>query len=244
MDNFEKRKIEYLKMLKSEPYIMKKIIESENKSEKGQKTIEMILTPKNEMELEIGEACFKMTKDISKLVDDIIDDEVKSILPNENAGLKVLINCVNTIKNNEENLKSTLEPTQEDMAKKIYGIDKATPEYVAKIMYGLVVGMVNDTEESFKYIASETGFDLNDEIEAAQFSIYINKGKQICDSLNVTNKNFENCTDDDIVKAKELVEEFHKLCKDGKKDLENESASEKLTRALTKSIMKVIRELD
>lgn len=229
MNNFEEKKVEFFKKLKSEPDVLKSIIESNNKTENGQKTNEIILTPKNERELEIGEICYTMSKDLIKLIDDVTYGEIKSIPLDENIGLKTLISLINAVKNDEKDFKL---------------VDEITPQYLAKILYGITVGMIDDMEEAINYIASESGFDLNDEIEAAQFKIYINQFKKFSDSLNVTNKNFENCTDKDISDAKEFVEEFHKLCVEGKKDLENESNSEKLARLLTKTLFKAFEDLN
>ena len=228
MNSFEERKKEFFKKIKNKPEVLNNLIKSNMKTEKGRKNLEIILTPKNEKELSIAELTFEITNDLLELINNITFDEVKTIPLNENDGLNLLIDIVNAMKND----------------KKSIDLNEKTSQYFAKVLYGLTVGLMGEIEESITYIADKTGFDLNDELETAQFNIYLSQAKNYSDSLNMFNNDIKEITDINLEEARELVEEFHKLCIEGKKDFENESVSEKIARELTKTLYKTFKDIE
>ena len=201
MGDFEREREEYFKEVRKNPEIISKLVSDNESTEKGQETLKLLLIPSNERELTVAKALFSMSSDVIKLIDDIEDDEVKDIPKEENKGFNYVIETINAIKSGKE----------------VKPIFESDIEYAAKVMYEFFVGTIDCTEDAFEYIASKTGFNLDDELESMQFSLYIDKAKSIMQNLNGQKGNLSDCSDDEIKSSLEFAKAFHKCCEEGKK---------------------------
>ena len=207
MSTFEERKEEFLNYIKEDEEVLSRIINDNINTDGGKKILGIIFTPKNDRELTVGKTFYSITSDLIKLIDDIYYDEIKEIPYEENVGLKTYINIINSLKNNEE-------------IKYDYDIKKN-----AEIFYSSMVAMLDDIEEAYEYVAKETGFDLEDQVESAQFVVYMEKAKEFMDSINQNKKDYNECTDEELNIALEFSKEFHKICEKGKvlsKEMKNQ----------------------
>ena len=223
MTSFEVKREKYFKKIKGNKQLLVRIIHDNKDTEKGQEMLEVLLTPKNEKELSVAKILYSMVSDLVLLMDRYYGDELKEIPNEENEGLKTYIKTIKRLKNNED-----IKEISKD----------ETPEHGAKVLYDFIVASLTNSEGSLEYIAEESGFNLSDDLELAQFEVYMNKAKRIMEENNLTNKKYQDCSDEEIKNAKILAEEFHKCCEEGKKDLSNKTQTESITRQLTKAIMK------
>lgn len=228
MTDFEQRREEYFKKIKSKPEILEKIIVDNYNSEKGQKTLEIIMTPRNERELDAAEILYSMTSDLIMLLESYYNDELEEITLEENKGIKAYIDIIKGLKEGKE--EASLIPKE------------ATAKEIAEILYSFVVALLFYSDDAVDYIAEKAGFDLSDDFVAQQFVVYYEKSKRIMDSGNSSEKDFEECTEEEIKAAKETAIEFHKRCEEGKKDLSKETEVERLVRNVTNQFVKVMEE--
>ena len=92
----------------------------------------------------------------------------------------------------------------------------------AKILYDSFVSFLSDPYAFSEYIAKETGFDLEDEFESRQFNVYMEHAKRIMNENDVSSKNLVDCTKEEIEKSRKIVNEFSRLCQDGKASYDDE----------------------
>ena len=136
MDDFIKRKKDYLQKLKENPRVLQKLTVNEGDP---QKMMMMVLDPKNEEELKIVDTLITFFIDILDLVHRAAMKEVKEIPLEENVGISYYIEVINALKDEKE----------------VRTVDKLTPEEGAKILYEFLTGMINDSDETLIYIAEK-----------------------------------------------------------------------------------------
>lgn len=216
MKTFEQKKEEYLEKLKEEPELIGNLVFNNNKTEMGQRTLELLFTPKNERELQVAEIIFSITKDMTDLLENISYDEVVVPPYDENEGLKTYIKMIRSLKET-----GSIESAELD--------EKPNPKKEARVMYDFIVAIMDDSDEAVDYIAKSTGFDLEDVVEGAQFKVYMDKCQAIMDERNnYKNRDIEDLSDYELLYGKEYSLEFHELCKCGKKDYKKEEKHKKL----------------
>ena len=115
MDDFIKRKKDYLQKLKENPRVLQKLTVNEGDP---QKMMMMVLDPKNEEELKIVDTLITFFIDILDLVHRAAMKEVKEIPLEENVGISYYIEVINALKDEKE----------------VRTVDKLTPEEGAKIL--------------------------------------------------------------------------------------------------------------
>ncbi len=198
MDDFIRRKKEYLQKLKDNPQVLNKI--TVNKGD-PQKMMMMVLDPKNEEELRIVDSLITFFIDILDLLHRAAMKEVKEIPLEENVGISYYIEVINALKDEKE----------------VRTVDKLTPEEGAKILYAFLAGMINDSDATIIYIAEKTGFDLKDEIQAKLLELYLNLANKAFEK----NSNFVETTEEspnrsNLDESVAFCELFHQLCEEGK----------------------------
>ena len=221
MSNFQERREEYYNKLKNNKELLNTIIEAQNKKEKGQRNIEILVTPENERELSIAESLFSITNDTLFFVEQALDNNIKRIPAEENIALKIICRFINEL----ESGKTDIEFMPED----------ATGKLQAKIMYDLILSSVIDTEDVIKYIAKETGYDLEDKLDRVLLLLYISKAKRLSNESNVSEKNFDDMTDKDVETFTELAKEFRRLIADGIININDYSISEEEAKVYQKT---------
>ena len=204
MSTFEERKEEFLNYIKEDEEVLNRIVTDNMYTDEGKKTLGVIFTPKDDRELIVAKTLYSITADFIKLIDGVYFNEIKEIPYEENVGLKFYIDSINALKNNEE-------------IKYDFDVKKN-----AEIVYSSMVAILDDAEEAYGYVAKETGFDLDDQVENTQFVIYMDKVKEYMDKVNQYNKDYKECTDEELNKALEFSLEFHKVCEKGKINYEEE----------------------
>ena len=196
MSDFIERRNEYFKKLKENSNVVNLFTPKDGASENAIKTYRMMILPQNEEELDTADSFFSIISDTINLYEDVDNGSVKNIPFEENEGLEYCINVINYKKEN--------------------GIDKdlnnsISIEEFAKLKYQFLLASFYDGESIHEYIASKTGFDLEDDIDAIQYELYVEKINDYFGSLIIS---FENVYD-----AKRFAKIFHELYEDGKKNV-------------------------
>ena len=205
---FEERREEYYNLLRSNTELLYKIIKDNKKNEKG---LEILLTPKNDRELEVAKCIFKFFDSAINLFNDINYDRVNNIDIENNESLGLLIRVINTLKEeNEEKIKEIDKYLNETL----------NPLFAAKLMYDLIIAFSMDIEESYELLMKRTGFNPDDELDNARFQVYLNIANAMVNTKKVDIK-----LDESTVNSKEvsdtmiMINEFNRLCEDGLKDV-------------------------
>ena len=204
--NFEIRKREYLDRLRNNIELIETMKFNEKNPGDALKMKEMVLDPKNEEELIT--AIF--TLDYTDLIARATTGDVKTILPKDNFYLKLLAEMIDSLKKSED-VEHIIEKVKNNQA---------------KFLYGFIVGLMADLDTSINYLAEVTDYDLYDELDIAQFQLYLEKANSI---FNRDSDNQEGITfvgPSNRAKIEESIircNEFHTLCENGK--LENNKKS-------------------
>lgn len=197
MENFIEKRNEYFKKLKSNPNVLNKIIEDNKGKEKSKRTLEVLLTPKDEFELELANTMYDYICDFLNIYYAVIEEEIDEIPYEDNLFFSYLINIINAYKNNEDT---------DSIIKSI-----SMPGDCAKMVLHMYLGFLFDIESAYEYIAEKCGFDIYDELELEQFNIYLEKVQFIINQ----NSNFNTVPDelnkDNLEFFKEFYKEFHIL---------------------------------
>ena len=71
---------------------------------------------------------------------------------------------------------------------------------------------MSDLDASINYLAEATGYDLYDELDTAQFQLYLEK------AISIFNRNsfIQNSNESKIEESRIICNEFHTLCEDGR----------------------------
>jgi hypothetical protein len=191
-EDFETRKKEYLDRLRSNFELFEMIKFNEKKQGDALLAKEMVLNPKNEDELIFA----VFTLDFTDLAARSAIDDVKTILPKDNIYLDLLANVMNSLKTGED-VEHMVEETKKNPA---------------KYLYDYVVGFINDIDSTVEYLAEETGYNVYDEFELAQFQLYLEKANSI---INISEAGAQQGMPS-TEKARIICDEFHRLCEEGR----------------------------
>ena len=221
MNNFEAKRELYYRKLRNNKELLNSIITETNKKENGQRNIEILVTPENEKELAIAEATFSLMGDMTFLIEQVLEDNIKSIPAEKNEVVKMFVRVINELKNG----KTDVEFISEDAPAKLQ----------ARIIYELIVTLIMDAEGTFEYIAQKTGYDLEDELDKAQLQAYFNKAQRLSNKSGVSDKNFDDMTDKNVETLVEITKEIRKLIVDGIVNINDNSISEEQAKVYQKT---------
>lgn len=216
MENFEKRKEEYFDKLRTNPELISGML-SKGEDEKSKKMLTLLLTPKNEEELEQAEAVYQFMCDLSSVIERIITGDIKEIPLEQNECLDLYATIINTIKSGNEDedyIKGILQ-------KKYDGVS------VAKFLYDSLVSLLGNAEETVIYWSEKCGINLEDPIEAAQFQIYFERAREIFDNKTPDVSNVDVDDSEQLKQFIEFAKEFHTLSEEGKIERSEEEQRKK-----------------
>lgn len=199
MTKFEERKKAYLEAIQEKADVLLTLYENNNNNEQGKESLRLILSPKNEKEFAAAIFLFSMSEDMMGIINDSIDDNLRSIPKEKNEGYNYLIREIEALK----------------VGKKID--KKLSPEMGARIIYDFTIGCMLDSSDMTDYIAERTGFDLAVDSSSEKFYLYMDQAKEMLNqNSGVIKKSLDECTEEELEIAKEFVKEFHKCCFKGK----------------------------
>ena len=190
--DFESSKKEYINRLRDNFELFERIKFNESKQGDALITKEIVLDPKNEEELLF--AIFIL--DFADLSVRAATSDVKTILPEDNVYLNLLIDVMNSLKNSKD-VKHMVEEAKNN---------------TAKYLYDYIVGFIDDIDATIDYLAKETGYNLYDDFESAQFQLYLEKANGII-NISETGAQKENISNEEF---KIMCNEFHRLCEEGR----------------------------
>ena len=190
--NFEIRKKEYLDRLRNNIELIGMMKFNEKNPGDALKMKEIILDPKNEEELITA----IVTLDYTDLIVRVSTGDVKAILPKDNFYLNLLVDMIISLKKDED----------------VEHIVEKAKNNPAKYLYYSIIGLMSDLDASINYLAEATGYDLYDELDTAQFQLYLEK------AISIFNRNsfIQNSNESKIEESRIICNEFHTLCEDGR----------------------------
>ena len=204
MGDFETRKKNYEKMLTENSELVLNICSNT----KDSKLLEIILDPKNEQDLDYAESAVMIFIDLMRLIQGVVDEQVKEIDVEDSISLKLYIDIINAQKNNDqEKIEEIKEHLKCNMDIKETAI----------LTYEMMTVLAQNPEESMEYIIDNCGFDVDNSLDLARFQLHMTKaGETINSCLNGFDAKSFNPNDESQVKALvEYANAFHALVEDG-----------------------------
>ena len=146
MGDFETRKKNYEKMLTENSELVLNICSNT----KDSKLLEIILDPKNEQDLDYAESAVMIFIDLMRLIQGVVDEQVKEIDVEDSISLKLYIDIINAQKNNDqEKIEEIKEHLKCNMDIKETAI----------LTYEMMTVLAQNPEESMEYIIDNCGFE-------------------------------------------------------------------------------------
>jgi len=202
METFEDRKRNYLNGLNEHIDILVSLVNKEHN-----KMTEIILDPKNDGELMVANATIQMIIDMKELVENIEDGMVKPIDMKSSYVVNLFIRII----------KALMSRNQEEVNNCYLELKDTNIKDAAKLIYEMMVVFVVDPDKTIEYIANESGFNIDNEVDAARFQLYLQKANEITNKKKAIDT--ENIDANDEMQINEYVaftNELHKLCEEGK----------------------------
>lgn len=194
MTEFENKREKYLDKLRKNPDLLESLVEGNNNNPI---TVELLVDPQNERQLETAELIFTQMKDVFSIVEAAVEGELKEIPVDENVAVLFLAELIKNIANNDE-----------EAAKEL--LDKFNdPKYAALYVFHLTAGPLSNPEEMMEKMEELMDISFDDPIQMIKYKLYMAKASQ----LSNKNKNMEkNLSDEDIEYLRVYVSEFNRLC--------------------------------
>ena len=212
--SLEEMKEEYLERLRNNLDIVKGILEDKEGEEKV-KMSKLLLSPSNELEVRVANGLLQFTEDFKETLMGAIFGTVKEVAPQDNYGLEWLINIA--------------KQSQNGKIEKILPDDMKL-EDVARLLYGLCVGILGDPENSIEYMCKELGYDPEDELDVLRLQTLLEESKSLIGAVQTTKQpdvTKDELTEENVREFEQFTDSFHKICESQKK-LEEEYEPGKL----------------
>jgi len=201
MKDFNKRKTEYLNVIKNNPELFIQMV-SNTKEEARNEMMRLFLDPKNEIELDIVLGSLSFTLDLIDLAAAYSEDELEMIPFEENYGLETFSKMIKSMKEN-----GTFNPEEFSYLR--------DPKTLAKAMYGLFNAMLSDKDDAEEYMANKCGLYLDNIEDRKQFDSYVEQVNKTLDDMKNQNTNVSKMSSKDGLTGNEFFNEFHRLCAEG-----------------------------
>lgn len=209
MESFEQRKNQYFNKLKENIEIVEQMTNNDNSDkENNKKTLEMLLMPTTEQELQFDNLMIDFMSDMRSLTDDIVNDNVKDIDLSICEVVKFYAKIIVVLKNEDNTMIEELKNALGDLR---------NPKAIAKLYYELIVAFGSNPDETVESIMTEAGFDVDDELSLLQFQIYLNKANEITNSKQ--SEKFDVNNPVQIEFLSEFTKEFNRIYKSGIKKI-------------------------
>ena len=209
MESYEERLKNYFERLSNNTEILIALANKNN-----QKTVEILLLPKNEKELELADATLTFIEDTIGIVENAMEGNLKSIDPETSVMVNLYADIIKSLKENGK--------VDEEVMKKYISKDSSINE-VALFVYESLVAFTVNPERTLECIINKSGFEgVDDELAVLQFKLLLAKAAAMANELkeNSTNSiksaNLYDMTDEKAVNDMiEFSREFHKLYVNG-----------------------------
>ncbi len=205
MESFEERRNEYFKKLRNNNELLLKL--SENKTN-DPKSMEVLLMPKTERELEVAEAMITFMNDAIDLFNNAIYGNVERIDLENSLALNCISEIILSLKNNDN---KKLDSIKNYLDREISSKDEA------RLLYEFISAFSMDCEAAIDFLARKTGFDMNDTLSIIQFQMYLEKAKEFTNnnSAQIKLSDVDIETSEEVTKALDFINEFHNCCEKG-----------------------------
>ena len=202
MNNFEEKKQKYFDLLNNNLDLLNNLIEHN----KHKKSLKILLDPQTDKELLLAEKIFLFFKDAFDLVNNSLNGNVNEIDLKNSITINMYINIIKLLKNN--NLEEL------EKIKKYLNYDINSSD-AARIIYEYIILFITNTNDVINYIASESGFNLNEDKSSDEFNYYFNEAGNITKVFNdIDLDSIDINTDKRLDKILLYLDEFHDLCKE------------------------------
>ena len=209
MEDFEKRKEEYLKKINADEEKLRELKEKIMKTNiNPEDKIDVIFNPENDKELRSAECAFDLLMDVMDLIERSDYKEIEKVDCKNSEGVKLIVDAYEKLSNGDESASITVRDDD--------------PEVAAEKTYDIFASFL-EGEELFDYLANKYNIDFNNEEESNKFveniSKIINslKTSMISEPLKIS---FNKATDEELEKLEKFRDKFHEKCLEGKKEVD------------------------
>ena len=226
MSDFEKKKEEYLEKLSTKTEIVTSLAKKDD--ERSRATLRILVDPRDEKELKVANYTLDFTEDCLNLVTSAACGNVETVPVEENEGLKAIAGIMKMLLSGEE-------VTSESMTSKITNSKKASlsPEKLAEIVYGMMVGFACDPEEALEFICEELGISLENEVDLIRLKVLLEESQAKMQAMQPNQNIYQNMTDKSVDEFVEFSEAFHSLCE---KNIKKEDSIDSLVYKILKGL--------
>jgi len=210
MKSFEERRKEYFQNIRK----YSKLINDLKEKEGNERTVDILLYPKNELELEFANAYITYIEDTIKISANASCNNVETINLEESVYINYFSSIINAVSNNIniDEINKINEKTIENNC-----------ELLAKICYEMIVIIITNPEQLSEYIYQKCGFNIEDQEQVIKFEKLMNDvNKQLKPQLTPESK-------EDFKKFIAFVKSYHNYCIQGIKNKDNQEVEELIT---------------
>ena len=228
MSDFEKRKEEYLERLSTNTQYVKSL--TEKKDERSRATLRIMVDPRNEKELKMATSTLDFAEDCMNLLTNAACGNVEPIPIEENEGLKAITSIMKMLISGEE-------ITEETMTAKLNNSKSGnvSPEQLAKVIYGMLIGFISNPEEAMTYVCNEMGVSLDNEVDLIRLQVLLEEAQTRVQALQPSPDPYKEMTDKNLDEFVAFAEAFHNLCE---KNIKKEDSMD-----LDALVYKLLRDL-
>ena len=208
--SFQERKETYFKKLRENKDFINIILEGQE-TKPGQASKEMVLDPKNDLELTLAESLFQLVNDTKSLLEEAAFYELEPIKVEDSETALLYIKLIKAFRKNDN---AAIEEI----------VSSVSIEKQAMYLYDGIVSVIGQNVEFMRYIADQVGFDIDDTLEAAQFNIYFEKATKVVQEISNKQKFISDEPDEKLVEEfKVFSDEFHRIRKRNKANKNDEN---------------------
>ena len=210
MKSFEERRKEYFKNILKYSKMINDLIETEG----NERTVEILLYPKNELELEFANAYIMYIEDTINLNANALYSNVELINLEESVYINYISSIINAVSNNIniDEINKINEKTIENNC-----------ELLAKICYEMIVIIITNPEQLSECLYKKCGFNIDNQEQVIEFEKIMNDvNKQLKPQLTPKSK-------EDSKKFIAFVKSYHNYCTQGIINKENQEIEELIT---------------
>lgn len=209
MEDFEKRKEEYLKKINADEEKLRELKEKIMKTNNNpEDKIDVIFNPENDKELRSAECAFDLLMDVMDLIERADSDEIEKVDCKNSEGVKLIVDAYEKLSNGDESASITVRDDD--------------PEVAAEKVYDIFAALL-EVNELFDYLKEKYNIDFSNDEESNKFVEIIEKiinsfkSSMVNESLEtVVNK----ATDEELEKLEKFRDKFHEKCLEGKKEVD------------------------
>ena len=212
MESFKERKSRYYENIKEHAEFFTKI----NYKDDGRMR-ELMLDPKDDRELAIADATFQMILDLNNLTRNAQLGNIEPVDKETSFLTNILVKIIKAYADSDE---EAVEACRKEL-------EELSPVEAAKMIYDMLALFASNADEAVNYIATKSGFNLDNVVDEMIFELYLKKATDLANERKMLDAKAIN-TDDQkqLNQFLDFTNELHRLCENDE-DYYNENRHNK-----------------